>query len=103
MVRGVANFRMPATIYNSGWKAARRRLRDRVLLLGHKSDRVITHYLAPLTGARIKASGEVCAPRACESHALRIVRARPIQQVLDFSGVRETRTLDLGMMRPQRR
>jgi integrase len=125
-------------IYNSGWKAARRRaavrysselgsacpegfrsvrvhdlkhtyghrlrvagvgFEDRKLLLGHKSDHVTTHYSAPEIGSLIRASEKVCAPRARKSHALTIVRARPLQQVLDFSGgERGTRTLDLGIM-----
>jgi hypothetical protein len=125
-------------IYNSGWKAARRRaavryasefgrecpdgfrsvrvhdlkhtyghrlrvagvgFEDRKLLLGHKSDHLTTHYSAPEIGAFIEASDKVCAPRARKSHALTIVRARPVQQVIDFTGgERGTRTLDLGIM-----
>jgi integrase len=125
-------------IYNSGWKAARRRaaaryaselgsvcpdgfrsirvhdlkhtyghrlrvagvgFEDRKLLLGHKSDHITTHYSAPEIGALVEASDKVCAPRSRKTHALTIVRARPVQQVLDFSGgERGTRTLDLGIM-----
>ncbi len=125
-------------IYNSGWKAARRRassryvsefgrscpkgfqsirvhdlkhtyghrlraagvgFEDRKLLLGHKAGHVTTHYSAPEIEALIQASEKVCELGARKSHALIIVRARPVQQVLDFiGGERGTRTLDLGIM-----
>ena len=64
-------------------------MKDRKLLLGHKSDHVTTHCSAPETGSLLKASEKVCALGARKSHALTIVRARAVQQVLDLTGVRE--------------
>ncbi len=75
-------------IYNSGWKAARRRA----------ANHLSTHDPAPQIGSLIEASEKVCASRSRKSHALTLLRARAESQVIDFGGERGTRTLDLGIM-----
>ena|SRR5882762_800608 len=71
-------------IYNSGWRAARRRASKR-----YKAGHVTTHYSAPEIEALIQASEKVCELGARKSHALTRRGARTKQQVLDFMVVRE--------------
>lgn len=58
--------------YGHRLRAAGIGFEDRKILLGHKPERVTTHYSAPEIGALIQASEKVCNPGGPQSPALAI-------------------------------